>query len=268
MIGTHALHNGVLIPIEKATLPIDSVELMYGFGVYETVKLRNGRLFFIQDHVERLFHSASLIGINHPFTKTQVSQWIHDLIEKNDIASTNIKIILLGGDHPDLFMFMANPLYVEKKDYRDGLHAITVELERFMPQAKSLNMLGSYVAYTKAKEHNAFDAILIDRNGNALEGTRSNLFFIKDTHLYTAPVNHVLDGVTRKTVIDCATQHGYALTEQLVHRDTMMQFDGAFLTNTSGKIVPLKSIDDSSYTTITPALTTLRNYYTDYLATL
>lgn len=265
MNGAHAIHNGNLIPKEEATLPIDSIELLYGYGVYETIKLRKGQLFSVQDHLDRLFSSAEKIDLVHNFKKEQVKDWINELVKKNALDSTNIKIIVLGGGEPDLFIFMVNPLYVEKKEYREGSHATTFVYERFLPEAKSLNMLGSYIAYKEAKKENAYDAILIDHNGFAIEGTRSNLFFIKDKTLVTAPKEYILNGVTRRTVIDCAQQHGYALKEKRVHKNEMFDYDGAFLTNTSGKIVPLKSIDDSQYPEITPPLAELRKLYDDYL---
>ena len=265
MIGEFVSKNGALISAAEAVLPIDSIELLYGFGVYETLKLRNNKLFFVDDHIDRLMQSAEMIGLEHSLSKGQITEWITALVEANKVESTNIKMLLLGGDEPTLHIFMVNPIFVEKKEYRDGVHAITFPFERFMPQAKSLNMLGSYVAYQKAKRADAWDAILVDHNGNAVEGTRSNFFVIKEKTLYTAPLNHVLDGITRKTVIACAEENGYTIEEKLIPASDIFSYDGAFLTNTSGKIVPLKSIDDQSFEKIHEPLTELRKFYNEYL---
>lgn len=263
---TFAIHNGALIHKEEVVMPIDSIELLYGYGVYETVKIRNKQLFYLDEHIERLFASARVIELVHPFSHSEIKAWIHTLVEQNNAVSTNIKILLIGGEDPNLFIFCTNPIYIEKKEYRNGVHAITFAYERFKPQAKSLNMLGSYLAYKKAKEHNAWDAILIDHNSNAIEGTRANLFFIKDKTLVTTPIDLVLNGVTRRSVIACAHMHGYSVEETLVSVEKIKDYDGAFFTNTSGKIVPIKSIDHFEFTEIPDTLARLRKAYDAYLA--
>lgn len=265
MIGSYASLNGKLIKTQDANLPIDTIELMYGFGVYENLKLRKGKLFFGSDHVERLFHSAKQIGLKHKFKHTEIEKWIADLTVKNKIQTANIKIILLGGDKPKLFIFMLNPLYVEKKDYRNGVRATTFEHERFAPQAKTLNMLPSYVVYQKAKASGAYDALLVDKKGNIVEGSRSNFFAIKDKTLYTPPENLVLSGITRKTVIDCARENGYDVKEKEIPLEDVFDYDGAFLTNTSGKIVPIKTIDEESFPDIPNELQQLIILYNQYL---
>ncbi|MFA4830840.1 MAG: aminotransferase class IV [Patescibacteria group bacterium] len=265
MLGPCASLNGKLIKTKDAVLPIDTIELMYGFGVYENLKIRNEKLFFVSDHVERLFYSAKQIDLQHNYKQKQVGGWIQELVKMNKIETANIKVILLGGKEPKLFIFMLNPLFVEKKDYRDGVKVITFAYERFAPQAKTLNMLPSYVAYQKAKAAGAYDALLLDRAGNITEGTRSNFFAIKGKILYTPPEKEVLSGITRKTVIDCATQNGYKIKEQDIPLTKIFDCDGAFLTNTSGKIVPIKTINKQSFAKISNELQQLRNLYNQYL---
>ena len=161
---------------------------------------------------------------------------------------------------------MLNPLYIEKKDYRNGVKAITFEYERFAPTAKTLNMLPSYIIYGKAKKVGAYDVILLDKKENIIEGTRSNFFAIKNKTIYTAPAGEILAGITRKTVIECALQNKYEVKEQNIPLKEIFDFDGAFFTNTSGKIVPIKTVDEQSFNDIPEELQELGQLYNEYLS--
>ncbi|MFA6427317.1 MAG: aminotransferase class IV [Candidatus Magasanikbacteria bacterium] len=260
--------NGQLIQRADAKLAVDHIEFAYGFGVYENLKVRKKFVYFIDDHVDRLFHSAEVIGLDHFLKKDEIKKWMYNLIEKNNISDSNIKIILVGGKSAKdalLYIFTLAPKFVEKKEYREGVKTITYPYERFMPEAKTLNMLPSYIIFKKAQEQKCFDALLIDHNGNVTEGTRSNFFTIKDKKLYTPPVETVLDGVTRRTVIDCAEKNGYEIIEQEIALKNIFDFDGAFFTNTSGKIVPIRMINETSFNMITDEIKTLQTCYDKYL---
>ncbi len=264
MLGTHFSLNGRLLPVEEAKIPVDQVEFSYGFGVYETLRVRHGHVFFLTDHAERLMQSAVLIELDHPFTVGHIEQWINELVKKNNPEAANIKVLLIGGKQKQdaqLFAFLLAPKFLEKKEYREGVKVTTFHHERFLPQAKTLNMLPSYIAYTKAQRSNAFDALFIDRNGNITEGTRSNFFAIKEKTLFTPPLTEVLDGITRRNVIACAVQYGYEIEEQLIPLSKIFEYDGAFVTNTSGGIVPIRTIDDHSFPSRCEAVQELRKYF-------
>lgn len=265
MIGKYACLNGQFIKTEETKISIDCIELMYGFGVYENLKIRKGKLFFTEDHIDRLLHSAKQIELKHSFKKQDIKNWIEKLINKNKQENANIKMILLGGNSPKLYIFMLNPLFIEKKDYRNGVKVITYKYERFLPQAKTLNMLPSYIIFSHAKKESAFDALLLNKNDEITEGTRTNFFAIKNTTLFTPAKKLVLDGITRKTVIDCATQQGYNVEENSIGIDKIFSYDGAFLTSTSSKIVPIKTIDNKSFDNISPEIKKLMKHYNNYL---
>lgn len=246
MIGTHFSKNGALLPVKQAIVPINNIEFIYGFGVYENLKLRNNILYFARMHIERLLHSARFISLEHCFIEEHINQYINELIKKNGIKTANIKILLLGARKPQdaaIYIFLLNPKFTDRKLYKTGAEVLSVKYERQFPQAKTLNMLGSYLAHTKAREENCYDAILIDNRGNALESTRTNFFAIKDKILYTAPKERILNGVTRQTVIHTAIENGYKVKEKLVQYKNLSSYDGAFLTSTSSKILPLSKID-------------------------
>lgn len=257
--------NGQILPIEQAVIPLSNIEYSYGFGVYETIKVRHGVLYFATQHVERLFHSAEIIGLTQPFTKEQIKQYIQDLVTKLQVDACNIKMLLIGGREPQLFIQALAPLFPDRKLYSDGAKTITVHYERLYPNAKTLNMFPSYMAFKKAKEAGCYDGLLINRAGNIIEGTRTNFFAIKVNELHTPPLEEVLEGVTRQTVIAVAKKHGFKLVERDIPLERISDYDGAFLTSTSTKIIPIKQIDDFIFPEIPEALRELMKFYDTFL---
>ena len=182
--------NGEVLPTEEATMPLSSIEYSYGFGVYETLRVSNRQIYFIKDHIERLIESARIIGLEHPFAEREIEESINQIITKNNAETCNIKMLLIGAtskEEAQLFIICLNPLFPDKKLYRDGATLTTYKYERVFPHAKTLNMLQSYLAYREAKKLGAYDALLINFDGYITEGTRTNFFCIKrSNYLYTA----------------------------------------------------------------------------------
>ncbi len=232
--------NGKILPIEQAVIPLNNIEYAYGFGVYENLRISNGRAYFLRDHVERLIKSAKVIGIFHLFDISFIENSVLDLVKNTEIKTYNIKILLVGRS---LYIFCLNPLFPDKKLYREGAEFITYNYERPFPHAKTLNMLQSYIAYKKAKKSGAYDALLINREGFITEGTRTNFFCIKDKTIYSPPEKDILLGVMRKAMLKVASENNYQVIEKNIKLEDIKSYDGAFVTSTSSKIMPIKSID-------------------------
>ncbi len=239
--------NGQILSIDDAVMSLSNIEFSYGFGVYENIRVRNGIVYFVKQHIDRLQKSAEVIGLSHPFNASEIEKYLQELLEKLELTtdgSCNIKMLLIGGREPQLFIMALAPHFPDRKFYSEGVKTITVEYERFLPQAKTLNMLPSYLFYKQAKEAECYDALLISRTGTIVEGTRTNFFAVKGWELFTAPVEEVLEGVTRQTVIHIAKQNGFTIHEAAIPLAQITDYDGAFLTSTSSKIVPIRQIDD------------------------
>lgn len=264
------LKNGRILPMTEAVIPLQNINFQYGFGVYETLKVRNKILYFTNQHIDRLLKSAEIISLVHLFTNEQIALFIHELISKNNIESCNIKILLIGGKTPssaEIFILPLAPLFPDRKLYSHGASVITEKFERFLPNAKTLNMLPSFLFYSNAQKNNCYDSLLIDNNGNILEGTRTNFFTIKDSLLFTPPAAKILEGVTRATIIATAKKNGFTIIEENIHLSKLNNYDGAFLTSTSSKIIPLIQIDNFRYLSIPPQLKELIKIYNEFLDT-
>lgn len=250
------IRNGQFVDEAQAVLPVHNTEFSYGFGVYENIKVRNRVCFFENEHIDRLLASAEIIGLEHPFLKESLLEWISTLVHEEQKESYNIKILLIGApsrEKAGLYLFSSNPVFPKTPDYRDGVKTISVVSERFLPKAKTLNMLESYLAYRKAKAAGAYDSLFVNREGHAIEGTRTNLFGITGKKIVSAPSDRFLDGVTRKHVLEVAAKNGFSYEEKLFSVEDLLAMDGAFLTSTSTNIVPIASIDEKPFSNPVPA---------------
>ena len=261
--------NGKLLPLSEAVVSVFNIEYAYGFGVYENIRVQDRLPYFLGDHIDRLLTSAQVIELQHKLSKNEIGLSVTALVEaitsnppseggtRGVLATFNLKILLIGAREPssvELFILPLAPLFPDRKLYKKGAMVMTIPYERFLPRAKTLNMLPSYYYYTEAKAKGYYDVLFADIQGNILEGSRTNFFAIKNRTIFTAPTEKVLEGVTKKHVLQVAREHGFEIQEQDIPLKNLGEFDGAFLTSTSSKIVPLRQIDVPSETSPYPLL--------------
>jgi len=263
MIGSHFSKNMQVTDTTRAFVPIDDINFSYGFGVYETLKLRDGVLFFPEDHAERLLRSAQIIGLPHTLQTERIVQGLDELVASNNISDANIKMLMVGSNQSsDVYMFLLNPLFPDRKSFRDGVKVITYEGQRALPEAKSLNMLISTMAYRRAQENSAYDALLV--NGVITEGTRTNVFLTDGEKLFTPPKGTVLDGVTRKYVIQVAAENSIEVEQIPIPSEEVSRYVGCFLTSTSSKVMPINEIDGRKIE-IPAIIREIQRLYNDFL---
>lgn len=238
--------NGTIVPGIQAALPLSQLEIQYGFGVYETLKLRKGILYFLPQHVDRLLHSARLIGLEHQFKSPNLARYCSDFTCQLDTPSANIKVVLYGGSsvkESKLYITASAPLYPSRSWYRTGVTMQTAVYERWMPQAKTLHMLASYYIYKQVKKHGHYDGLLLRPDGQILEGTRTNVYVIKGTTIISPPKESILEGVTQLTLKQVLKENGYTFLHKKFFLKDLSQYDGMFLTSTSTKILPVRKVN-------------------------
>ncbi len=268
MIGPYFIHNGQLRPVEEAVTSIEDVNLIYGFGVYETLKIRRRVLYFPERHEHRLYESAQIIDLEHPFAEGEIVEAVRRLGAANRAENANVKILLIGGSlnaggaDARLDIMLLAPLFPDRRLYKRGATAITVEAERHYPASKSLSMTVSTMAFRDAQRANAYDALLVNRHGQVTEGTRTNLYLIAEGSVVTPPTSQCLDGVTRETLIDVLREMAVPVVERPIRREELLRVGaataagagtpggaasddsfGIFLSSTSTKVLPLSRID-------------------------
>ena len=241
----YAIKNLELIEERYAVIPVTQREFFSSFGVYESIKVLNGRMEYIDDHLERLFESARILKLEHNFQVGSVIESLEKLIEANRDKTVSLKLQLIGGDKPSFFAFTTVlPVYPDEY-YLKGVKVISYRGERIFPHAKSNCLLLNYMAAREAVSSRAVDAVLVDRSGFALEGSRSNLFAVKDNVLITAEKG-VLYGVTRKRTIKIAKNLGLVIELKKINLNDLklLIYDEVFITSTSMGAIPIRMIDD------------------------
>lgn len=256
--------NGSIRPTSAATLDLSRIETQYNFGVYETVKVRNSIVYFLPQHIHRLFHSAACINLRHKFTQTTIATYVNEFRETLQEPSYNLKILLYGAAKPEtatLYILASAPHYPDRKLYKNGVSVMSAQHERWMPGAKTLNMLPSYYYYSYAKQNGHYDVLLLDNNGTILEGTRTNIYLLKDKTLYSPPKDKILEGVTMMSLEKIIRKSSFNIIYQELAFSKLSSFDGMILTSTSSKILPVRQVDSFRFETVADSIIELEKLY-------
>jgi D-alanine transaminase len=228
----------------------------FGDGVYEVIRVYNGRLYEKQAHYERLAKSMQAIKLALPYTIEQLDHIINELLrhEHMDGQDGTVYMQITRGAAPRTHAFPADAkpvllAYCGKlgrphQTTRDGIAAITIADIRWLRcDIKSLNLLGSVLAKQEAAERGVGDAIF-HRDGIVTEASSSNVILVKNGVLLTHPANHlILSGITRNVVLRLARELGIETRESAFTVESMRQADELFLTSTVIEVTPVVSVD-------------------------
>ena len=237
----HAVRNGRIIKEEEAVLPITLSEVQSNFSVYEALRVLGGHVVHLEDHVRRLENSARTINL--PLPNVAWEDEINKLIKFDLIADATMRILVVGTKEPIWFITWTSLLSYPDSYYAEGVAVTTYEGERFLPQCKTGNLLLNFLARKDASLHGAFEALLVDRNGDILEGSRSNFYTIKGKTIRTAPDEVVLDGVTRISVLRAAKELGYSVEFVPPRVEDIFSSDASFISSTSMGAMPISLVD-------------------------
>lgn len=222
--------------------------LSKGKSLYEVIRVIDGAPIFLEKHLSRLINSANIVKLILPLSIEEIKEKLNKLIVVNAAAIGNIKIVFNFSDKKcDFYAYFLKHSYPSEEDYKNGVDTILYHGERDNPNAKVINLSFREKADEKIREAKAFEAILVDRNGNITEGSRSNIFMIKDNTVLTAPVEDVLPGITRDTIIAAAKKCGYEVKEQRINYNDIKDLDGLFISGTSPKVLPIRRVDNLQF---------------------
>jgi branched-chain amino acid aminotransferase len=214
--------------------------------IYEILRVVEGVPLFLEDHLDRMYESADITNHKITISEDDIRKAIKETILKNKFSKGNIK--LLSGEADGIgsvfIVFCVASFYPPKEYYEHGINTILYNYERDNPNAKVLVSSFKEDVAKKMKEKDAFEALLVKRNGYIPEGSRSNIFFVKEETIYTASKEEILLGITRKHVFKIADMLNIKIVEESIHVDDLNKLDGAFMTGTSVNILPIAKIDD------------------------
>lgn len=278
-IGQYSIVDGAIQVSEhiKETEPNQEATL-----VYEVIRLIDGVPLFFEEHYARMQASvqavlASTYGSesDHGVSETPglieesaLLDQIQSLAKANGLTHCNVKFIdeIVHG-HQSITGYISKSYYPSLEEYQTGVPTGLLYLERENPNLKILvQAYKDKVNHLKA-EQGYYEVLLVDRQDYLTEGSASNLFFVIDQKIWTAPGHTVLKGITRSHVIEACQNAGFEVVEELVSVKDLDQIQGLFLSGTSPKVLPISSIDGKAYPSAQlPAIQAIRKEYDRILA--
>jgi branched-chain amino acid aminotransferase len=256
--------NGKIVPSGEAVVSVFDHGFLYGDGIYETMISYDGVIFKLDEHLQRLYRSASLIGLTIPLEAERLKSALYETILANVLKNAYVRLTISRGRgpigldpelcHQPTIVIMAQALkeYPETL-YEKGVQLIISETRRNLkeaidPRIKSMNFLNNILAKIEAINRDAYEAIMLNVHDHITEGTISNIFFIKDSILCTPSVScGLLDGITRGTVIDLAVREDIKIKEGEFSKEDLYGATEVFITNTSLEVMPVSKVDETLY---------------------
>ena len=242
------VHNGQVLEKEKALVPIWDPALFADFRIYETLRVEEGKVVFLKDHLDRIFNSARIVGMELGHSAKEIADWINQCIKVNKTDSGIYRVIIHGdaeeNKESQVYIYPENFRQPTREEREKGIKVMTFEGERIYPSAKTISRLTQFRATRAFKEKGVYEAILVSKDGTVHEGVRTNIFLVKDGKLITPSLATVLPGIRRRYVIELAKKEGIAVEERQVRKEELYQADEAFVTSTIMELAKIGWIDD------------------------
>jgi branched-chain amino acid aminotransferase len=253
--------NGEIMPLESAVIPAADHAHLYGDGLFEGIRIYSGKIFKLDEHLERLYHGIAYLGYEMRMTVKDLRQTILDVCKQADIQDGYIRLNVtrgtgLGLDPKNInrspnVMIMVNALSLYPPEAYDmGLKVVTASLRVIPADALDprVKAIGRYVSNIMAKQEanrqGAGEGLMLNHQGYIAECTGDNIFLIRDKVVRTPhPSCGILAGITRQTVIDLAREKGFSVEETLLTPFDVYTSDEAFLTGTAAEVIPMVSLD-------------------------
>ena len=245
-----AFINGEFIDEKKATLHISDLAIQRGYGVFDYCRTNDHAPVYLEDHIDRFFHSADIMQLRLPVSRQSLVDIIHELNRKNEISQSGIRMLLTGGYSPDSYEVVQPNLIVAQHPLtlrigptvEKGIKIITHEYMRDFPLAKTINYSMGIWLQQKIKEQGAFD-VLYHHQGEVSEFPRANFFILTKDNVVVTPTKNVLSGITRKQILKLSSK-GIPIQEGVITLRDVYDAKEAFLTSTTKVILPIVQVDD------------------------
>ena len=234
--------------------------LLYGDGIFEGIRFYNGRVFRLEQHLERLWNSARSICLHIPMTRQEMTEALLETIRQNHLRDGYVRLVVTRGvgnlglnpehcKNPSVIIIVATIALYHEDFYRKGLNIATVATRRSSPASlnpavKSLNYLNNVMARIEGNLASADEALMLNDAGNVAECTADNVFIIKHGQIFTPPITAgALQGITRSIVFEIGGEFDIKVTEADLTRHDIFVADECFLTGTAAEIVPVAKAD-------------------------
>ena len=241
------------IPEEKAAVSVFDLAVQRGYGVFDFFRLLDNQPLYLEEHLDRFFNSASYMRLEVGYTKKELAEVINELVQRNQLPDSGIRLTLTGGSSPDGMRITAPALIITQtvfsapsnESITDGIRLMTFEHQRQLPHVKTIDYIMPIWLQPLIELHRV-DDVLYCHNGAVTECPRSNFFIVTNDNKVVTAGDHILKGITRAKVIALAKQHFEVEERTLLIRE-VLEAKEAFITSTTKRILPVRSIDKKEF---------------------
>ena len=241
--------NGKIVPKEEAVIGIDDLIVTRGYGVFDYFRVFNGKLAFIEDHLDRFQNSAKELGLEIPYSRAEMIEKIKEVVAANEMEKCGVKVVLTGGysttgfspGTPNILMMVSELATYPDSYYTNGVKLMAYQYTRETPYTKTTNYLVPIQIAKEIKEAEAFDVLYHDGTYIS-ESARSNFFIFDHNNTLITPDRDALKGITRKQVLAIAKDHFKVEVRPLTVKETMSAKE-AFMTSSSKAVMPVRQVD-------------------------
>lgn len=259
--------DGQWLEWREAKVHVLTHTLHYGLGVFEGIRAYHATqgtaIFRMREHTDRLFRSAHIMNMPMPFSKAEIDQAQCESLAKNKLDSAYIRTMCFYGsegmglraDNLKVHVIVAAwpwGAYLGAESIEKGIRIRTSSYIRnhhnsTMCKAKANgNYINSILALQEALATGYDEALMLDHEGFAAEGSAENLFIVRNGKIYTPETTSALEGITRDSVITIAREQGYDVVEKRITRDEIYVADEAFFTGSAAEVTPIRELDNRS----------------------
>ena len=268
--------DGELVPEEDAKVSVFDHGLLYGDGIFEGIRVYEGNIFRLREHIERLYESAKTIGLDleSSMTLEEVEAATVKTVEANGMRDAYIRLVVTRGKgdlgidptscpKPTFFIICATIQLYPKEFYETGIPLVTastrrIPMECLDPRIKSLNYLNNILAKIEARKAGVPEAVMLNLSGRVAECTADNIFIMRNGKLKTPRLTEgALPGVTRHAALELANEAGIRVKETVLGLHDLYNAEECFLTGTGAEIMPVVTIDGRQIGNGKPGPTTL-----------
>ncbi len=265
--------DGELVPEDEAKVSVFDHGVLYGDGVFEGIRAYSGRVFRLEQHLERLYDSARAIMLEVPLTPAELGEAVLATCRANDLHDAYIRLVVTRGkgdlgldprkcQEPTIFIIAGSVEFYSEEYYDNGLEVITCATRRNSPDAldpaiKSLNYLNNVLAKIETVHAGVPEGIMLSSDGYVAECTADNIFLVRDDHVVTPPISvGNLRGITRQVAIELLAEMGIETHEELFRLLEVYNAKEMFLTGTAAEIIPVVCVDSRTIGEGTPGALT------------
>ncbi|RSL32595.1 branched-chain-amino-acid transaminase [Salibacterium salarium] len=252
--------DGEFVRKEDAKISVFDHGFLYGDGVFEGIRVYNGNVYKLEEHLIRLYNSAKSIMLEIPYTMDEMTEIIVETLKKNELSDAYIRLVISRGvgnlgldpascSSPQIVVIAEELAIYPKEFYDNGLDIITVATRRnspdvLSPKVKSLNYLNNILVKIEASLAGVSEALMLNNEGYVAEGSADNIFILRGGVLFTPPgYIGALEGITRQAIVELADELGYDLREEPFTRHDVYTADEVFLTGTAAEVIAVVKVD-------------------------